>query len=162
MSSCVVTGFFDITMRHCIRQARFGVAQPQAVLYGHYRSTISGTMESLGFVYIRPPTPAWNEDVPDHAVVFVIGTLFARTGNHPSLIEATHMDVVNASATCRRCRIAFPPCYVDAVGVVASDHYYLSPAFLAVPITVSHYVWDGVRTFGLTCVFSSSRSSFVS
>lgn len=152
MSSCVVSGFFDIATRRRFRQDRFGLPQAQTILYGHYRSTISGTMDSLGLVYIRPPAPAWNNDVPNHAVVYLIGTLFAQTGSHPSLIETTHMDVVHASPIRHRCRMPFPPCYVDAVGVVVSEQYYLSPAFLALPITVSQTVWDGVRTFGLTYV----------
>jgi hypothetical protein len=125
----------------------FRVTPPEPVLYGHYRSSISGTMQNLGTVHIRPPTPTWNNNLPDRAVVFVVGTFFAQTGRRPSLIEAIHMDVVHGSPSCHTCRIAFPPSHVNAVGTVAGEYSFLSDTFLALPITVTQDVWDGMRAF---------------
>ena len=110
-------------------------------------------MDSLSPIYIRLPTPAWDDDIPNHAIVYLIGLLFMQTGSQPSLIKTTHMNVIHASPLRHRCRMPFPPCYINAVGVITAEHYYLSPTFLAMPITISQIVWDGVRTFGLTCVF---------
>jgi hypothetical protein len=152
MSSCIIYGFFDLGPR------RRGLQQPvpgypfQPVLYGHYRSSLSRTMQSLGSVYIRPLTPTWNDNLPDRAVVFVVGTIFMQTGRRPSLIEAVHMDIVHGSPTRHTCRIAFPPSHVNAVGTVAGEHYFLSDSFSALPVTITQDVWDGMRTFGLTYV----------
>jgi hypothetical protein len=163
MSSCSVYGFFDIGPRRRGLEQPVPGFPPRPVLYGYYRSSISGTMQSLGSVNIRPPTPTWNDSLPDRAVVFVVGTIFAQTGHRASLIEAVHMDIVHGSPTRHTCRIAFPPSQVNAVGTVAGEHYFLSDFFLAVPITITQDVWDGVRTFELTyvCLFCSQFSSLL-
>ena len=109
-------------------------------------------MQSLGVVYVRPPTPGWNEFVPDHATVFVIGRLFVQTSCRPSLIDATHMDVMPALQSHRRCRFTPSPAYVGAIGTVTAQPYYLSAEFLAVPVTVSQNVWHGMRTFTVAYV----------
>lgn len=157
MSSCIITGFFDIgARRHSLQQLSIAAPQPQSFLFGHYCSSLSGTMDSLGFVYIRPPTPTWNGRLRDHSVALVVRKLFAQTGSWPSLIEAVHMDVMHSSPSRHCCRITFPPAHVNAVGVVASKPYYLSANFLALPVTISQDVWDGVRRFDLTCTSDSS------
>lgn len=152
MSSCTVYGFFDIGPRRRGLQQPVPGFPPRRALYGYYRSSISGTMQSLGSVYIRPPTPTWNDSLPDHAVVFVVGMIFAQTGHRASLIEAVHMDIVHGSPTRHTCRIEFPPSLVNAVGTVAGEHYFLSDFFLAVPIMIRQDVWDRVRTFELTYI----------
>jgi hypothetical protein len=153
MSSCTVSGFFDITPRRRGLQG-LRVADPLARpnLFGHYRSSIPGTMQSLGPVHIRPPTAAWNDTLAERAVVYVRGSFFAQTGGRPSLIDAVHMDIVLTSQTRHRFTVAFPPSHVDAVGTIAGEQYYYSPTFLALPVTVFHDVWDGMRTFGLVYV----------
>lgn len=151
MSSAIVTGFFDIgAQRRGLQQVSLGPPQPQLMLFGHYCSMLSGTIESLGFVYIHPPTPAWNKHIPDHNVVLVVGKHFARTGCRPSLIEAVHMNIMHPSPSHHRCRITFPPAHVNAISVVTCEAYYLSAQFLALPVTISQDVWDGVRRFDLT------------
>jgi hypothetical protein len=157
MSSCIVTGFFNVGLRRRgLRRVPVGAIQPETILFAHYRSSLSlsGTMHSLGTVFIRPPTATWHNILTDRAVVFVAGTIFAQTGSRLSLIEATHMSVIHGPQSDHVCRIVFPPCLVTAVGTVASQHYYITPNFLAVPITISQEVWDVVRTFSLTCVLS--------
>ena len=153
MSSCTVSGFFDICPRQRGLQG-LRVADPLARpnLFGHYRSSVTGTMQSLGVVHIRPPTAAWNDILAERAVVYVHGTFFAQTGSCPSLLNADHMDIVLTSQTRHRFTVQFPPSHVDAVGTIAGEQYYYSPTFLALPVTVSHDVWDGTRTFNLVCV----------
>lgn len=157
MSSCIVTGFFNVgPRRRGLRRVPVGAIQPETILFAHYRSSLSGTMQSLGTVFIRPPNPNWHNILTDRAVVFVSGTMFAQTGSRPSLIEASHMSLIHSPQSQHVCTTVFPPCLVTAVGTVASEHYYITANFLAVPITISQEVWDVVRTFSLTFVVSFS------
>ena len=154
MLSCTVSGFFDICPRRRGLQG-LRIADPLARpnLFGHYWSSVTGTMQSLGVVHIRPPTAAWNDILAECTVVYVQGTFFAQTGSHPSLLlDAVHMDVVLTSQTWHRFTVQFPPSHVDTVGTIAGEQYYYSPTFLALSVTVSHNVWDGTRTFSLVCV----------
>lgn len=146
MSSCVVSGFFTISA--------LPAPECRSSIFGQFRSTLSGTTHSLGIVYISPPTPDWNEILRDRTVVYVVGTFFPNTGSIPSLLDAVHMDVIHVYQSRRRGRITFPPSYVNAVGTVASEHYYLSTNFLALPIRISQDVWGGGRTYSLTCLIS--------
>ena len=99
MLSCNIVSFFDIGPLRCGLQCPVPGYPPQSALYGHYHSSIAGTLQFLGGVYIRPPTPGWNVNLRRRAVVLVVGTVFMQTGPWPSLIEAIHMDVMHASQT---------------------------------------------------------------
>jgi hypothetical protein len=131
MSSCIVTGFFNVgPRRRGLRRVPVGAIQPETILFAHYRSSLLGTMQSLGTVFIRPPTPTWHNILTDRAVVFVSGAMFAQTGSRPSLIQASHMSLIHSPQSQHVCTTVFPPCLVTAVGTVASEHH---PQFFGRP-----------------------------
>ena len=66
--------------------------------FGLYRSSICGTTQSLGLVYVHPPTPTWDDILLGGAIILVIGTFFAQTGSCLSPCTVCGHGIVAASS----------------------------------------------------------------